>query len=204
MCPRTAAVPESELCQEVIEAAFDRFLKFGYHKTTMAEIADDIGMSAANLYRYFENKQDIAAACCVKSMTERLARLRTVADSAGSFANRLERYAITMIEHTHELAAPDSRVGELVAFITRERTDVIQEKLNIHYELIAGMLERADKNGEIYCPNIDMTAKSIYSAFVVFDVPLFVGIYSIDEYKVRARGIVELITSGLTTRYPAK
>lgn len=197
MCPRTATVPESELCQEVIEAAFGRFLQFGYHKTTMAEIADDIGMSAANLYRYFENKQDIAAACCIKSMTERLARLRGVVDSPGSFAARLERYAMTMIEHTHELSSPDSRIGELVAFITRERIDVVQEKLTIHYELIADMLEKAQCDGEISCSDIEVTAKSIYSAFVVFDVPLFVGIYSIDEYKARARGIVELITKGL-------
>ena len=200
MCPRTATVPESELCEEIIDAALVRFLQFGYHKTTMAEIADDISMSAANLYRYFENKQDIAAACCVKSMTERLERLRAVANSSGTLAKRLEKYAITMIEHTHELASPDSKIGELVAFITRERTDIVHEKLNIHYALIGDMLERAQQNGEIFCADIPRAAKSLYSAFVVFDVPLFVGVYSMEEYKTRARGIVDLVMKGLNKK----
>jgi len=45
----------------ILEAAAQRFTQFGYNKTTMAEVAQDCGMSAANLYRYFENKLDIGA-----------------------------------------------------------------------------------------------------------------------------------------------
>ena len=44
----------------ILDAAEARLLHFGYNKTTMAEIAEDAGMSAANLYRYFKNKQEIA------------------------------------------------------------------------------------------------------------------------------------------------
>ena len=43
----------------ILAAAYARFQRFGFGKTTMAEIAGDCGMSAANLYRYFENKEDI-------------------------------------------------------------------------------------------------------------------------------------------------
>jgi len=197
MAPRTAALSESDLRREIVDAALHRFHRVGYNKTTMAEIADDIGMSAANLYRYFENKQDIAAACAAKSMAERLERLRLVANSPGSFASRLERYALTMIEATHELASPDSKIGELVAFVASERSEVVHEKLNIHYALIAEMLLMAKQNDEIVCDDVIGTAKHIYSAFVLFDVPLFVGIYNQEEYKSRARGLVALLVSGL-------
>lgn len=198
--PRTAALPEPDLCREVIDTALARFLKFGYNKTTMAEIAEDNSMSAANLYRYFKNKQDIAAACCTKSMTERLDRLRLVASRSAPFAEKLQSYALTMIEHTHELAAPDSKIGELVAFITRERSEVVHEKLDIHYALITQMLKQAVENKEISCLEIENTARHIYSAFVVFDVPLFVGFYTMEEYQARAHGIVELILNGLSNR----
>ena len=198
--PRTAALPEPDLCREVVDAALERFLKFGYNKTTMAEIADDNGMSAANLYRYFENKQDIAAACCTKAMNERLDRLRLVANLSAPFDEKLERYALTMIEHTHELAAPDSKIGELVAFITRERSEIVLEKLDIHYALITQMLKQAVQNDEIFCTDFGGAARHIYSAFVVFDVPLFVGFYSMEEYQSRAQGIVGLILNGLRCR----
>ncbi|MGR8949281.1 MAG: TetR/AcrR family transcriptional regulator [Gammaproteobacteria bacterium] len=197
MAPRTASLPEPDLCREIIDAALERFLRFGYNKTTMAEIAEDSGMSAANLYRYFKNKQDIAAACCSKSLNERLERLRIVANSSAPFAEKLRSYALTMIEHTHELSAPDSKIGELVAFVTRERAELVLEKLNVHYTLIAKMLEQAIQDGEIYCASVENTARHIYSAFVIFDAPLFVGIYTIEEYKRRAQGVTELLINGL-------
>lgn len=200
MCPRTAAVPEAQLCEEVINVAFKRFLQFGYTKTTMTEIADEIGMSAANLYRYFDNKQDIATACCLRIMTQRLDRLRAVATGEGSLHHRLKTYAMTLVEHTHELAAPDSRISELIDFVTSERTELVLEKLDVHYELIGGMLQDAQRAGEIECRDFSAAAKYIYSAFVVFDVPLFVGIYSMEEYKTRAMGIVDLIMAGLIAK----
>ena len=52
----------------IIDAAIRRFSEYGYNKTTMAEIAEDAAMSAANLYRYFKNKQDIAAVCSLEKL----------------------------------------------------------------------------------------------------------------------------------------
>ena len=76
--------------ENILDAAQARLLRFGYHKTTMAEIADDTGMSAANLYRYFKNKQDIVAECTARCVDERLHRPRAVArdDSRGAFRER--------------------------------------------------------------------------------------------------------------------
>ena len=199
MAPRTAALPEEELCRDIVNAALNRFLKYGYNKTTMAEIAEDSGMSAANLYRYFDNKQDIASACCTKSMAEGLERLRHVANSQMPFSKRLEKYALTMISTNHDLATADSKIGELVAFITRDRAEIVLEKLEVHYALIAQMLIKALQEGEIRCEDISGTAKYIYSAFAIFDVPLFVGFYSKQEYEKRAKGIVQLLMNGLTS-----
>ena len=45
---------------QIILAAKERFLHYGYPKTTMAEVAADCNMSPGNLYRYFKGKLDIA------------------------------------------------------------------------------------------------------------------------------------------------
>ena len=45
---------------DILDKAFLRFGRFGFGKTTMAEIAKDCDMSAGNLYRYFDNKKEIA------------------------------------------------------------------------------------------------------------------------------------------------
>ena len=48
--------------QQILDAAFQRIMHYGYAKTTMAEIARDCCMSAGNIYRFFASKIDIAEA----------------------------------------------------------------------------------------------------------------------------------------------
>lgn len=46
----------------ILEAARKRFAHFGISKTTMNEIAADIGMSKASLYYYFPDKEKLFVA----------------------------------------------------------------------------------------------------------------------------------------------
>jgi AcrR family transcriptional regulator len=55
----TAEPTAEEIKELILGKAIDRFIQYGFGKTTMVEIAKDCGMSAGNLYRYFESKFDI-------------------------------------------------------------------------------------------------------------------------------------------------
>jgi len=60
----TAAVTDQQDIkrEKILEAAHDRFLHYGYSKTTMNEIAGDISMSKALLYYYFPDKSELYVA----------------------------------------------------------------------------------------------------------------------------------------------
>lgn len=60
--------------QRIIESAFNHFRQDDYTKSTTAEIADDCRMSAANLYRYFRNKQEITVACVDNNIQQKNSR----------------------------------------------------------------------------------------------------------------------------------
>jgi AcrR family transcriptional regulator len=45
--------------EKILEAAYERFLHYGYSKTTMNEIAGDLSMSKALLYYYFPDKSQL-------------------------------------------------------------------------------------------------------------------------------------------------
>ncbi len=185
----------------ILDAALPRLLHFGYHKTTMAEIADDAGMSAANLYRYFENKQEIVAECTSRCMDERLQRLRAIAeDSRRSAARRLRDYALELVDDSHALAGADSRVGELVDMITRERPALVHAKNDVHCALIARIIADGQKQGEFDVNDVDAAARHLHAALTLFEVPLFVGLYERDEFDRRARGVVDLLIKGLRRR----
>ncbi|MFZ4260621.1 TetR/AcrR family transcriptional regulator [Sphingobacterium sp. HJSM2_6] len=45
--------------EQIIEVALKRFAHFGFHKTTMNEIADDLRITKANLYYYYPDKPSL-------------------------------------------------------------------------------------------------------------------------------------------------
>ncbi|MDA0822062.1 MAG: TetR/AcrR family transcriptional regulator [Proteobacteria bacterium] len=201
---QTSKRPATDDVREaILNVAETRLFRFGYHKTTMAEIADDVGMSAANLYRYFENKQDIVAECASRTMDERLERLRAITNGTKyTPAEKLVQYALELVDDSHSLVGSDSMIGELCDTITRERPSLLHAKNEIHYALIGEILSDGVANGDFATSDIEQTARHIHSAFMLFDVPLFVGFYDREEFNQRAIGVANLMINGLR-RQPA-
>jgi AcrR family transcriptional regulator len=72
----TATTDQQDIKKEkILEAAYQRFLHYGYSKTTMNEIAGDLSMSKALLYYYFPDKSELYIAVMRKLSTDYLAIL---------------------------------------------------------------------------------------------------------------------------------
>ena len=74
----TAAVTDQQDIkrEKILDAAHDRFLHYGYSKTTMNEIAGDISMSKALLYYYFPDKSELYVAVMRKLASDYIESLQ--------------------------------------------------------------------------------------------------------------------------------
>ena len=70
--------------EHIVEAAIKRFSHFGIHKTTLAEIADDTGISKPSLFYYFNYKRILLEAVGRKIINEFLQGYEVVLKSAKS------------------------------------------------------------------------------------------------------------------------
>lgn len=52
-------MPTSDKRESIIRAAHAQFRLYGYRKTSMEDIAGELGISRASLYSYFKNKEEI-------------------------------------------------------------------------------------------------------------------------------------------------
>ena len=52
-------VDKEQKAEEIARAALKVFIRKGYHRTTMAEIAEEAGMGKGTLYEYFKNKESL-------------------------------------------------------------------------------------------------------------------------------------------------
>ena len=55
---------------QILAAAERCFARAGFHRTTMNDIAGEAGMSAGNLYRYFDSKDEVVAQLCAKDRAD--------------------------------------------------------------------------------------------------------------------------------------
>lgn len=199
-----AKLPEQESEQIrtlILDAAEQRLRTYGYGKTTMAEIASDAGMSAANLYRYFENKLDIGAALAQRCFSERFSLLQAVVDNKDHSARqKLENFVIATLRYTHAQFSETPKVNELVDIIVAERCDVIQNKIENDLKLICTILQNGAQNGEFAITDLLTSAQAVQHAIVKFSVPLFMTMYPLDEFEQHAKNLVALLVQGLSAK----
>lgn len=187
--------------EQILDVAETRFRHYGYRKTTMVEIAQDVEMSAANLYRYFTNKQDIAAACvnrCFGSM-ETLLR-EVIGNSELSTAQKLEQFILTMLRYTHEQTAQHNRINEIVELIATKRQDLVLRKNEGLRILIAEILREGNQKQEFNIRDTDRTAEVVLTTTVQFMVPIFMNLYPLQEFERMASDVAQLLVHGLASR----
>ena len=177
-----------------------RFEQFGYSKTTMAEIATDCDMSAANIYRYFENKLEIGAQLARRCLSDECAALAEVINTQESASARLQGFLLGNLRFTHQRWLEQPRINELVEAIARDRTDVVQEHLRFKQDLLTKLIVEGNEHGEFSVADPKRTAEAILVATTVFDVPLFMHMHPYDKFESLARNVADLILRGLEAR----
>jgi AcrR family transcriptional regulator len=182
----------------ILQAAVNRFSEYGYNKTTMTEIADDAGMSAANIYRYYKNKEEIAAECAKNWMCERTQVLKSVIrDTNLTAIEKLEKYALTTLQVSQNKANENRKVEEICSEITKNRPDLVHDKIKNEQSLIMEIISFGNQTGEFDVDNVVETAATIHAMLVIFDVPMFMHLYTHEEYKKKANAVIKLLVSGL-------
>jgi len=189
---------QEETRARILEAADSRFRTYGYGKTTMAEIASDADMSAANLYRFFENKLDIGAALAQHCFSERHQILQAVVNTTDiTAAERLQQYVLALLRHTHLQFNAEPKMNELVEIIITQRQDLVQQKMASDQQLMVELLHKGQQSGEFDITDLDSTAAAVRNATVKFCMPLFMCMYPLEEFEQMAKKVVKLLLKGL-------
>ena len=95
-----SSVKDKELIEirrkEIVNAAVDLFVRKGFHRTTIREIAQKFGMSVAPLYEYIRTKEDILILVCdyINSTVRMRVKpsVEITQDSAQSLNNAIDIY----------------------------------------------------------------------------------------------------------------
>ncbi len=136
-------IPETCTRTRIAETAERLFRQLGYQKTTVADIAKELKMSPANVYRFFESKKAINEAVAERLMREVEAAIGRIAASDAPAALRLREIARVMAGMNTALYTGEQRMHEMVEVALSESWHVVKG----HIERKSAVFERVIADG---------------------------------------------------------
>ena len=127
----------------IVETADALFRRLGFAKTAVADIAAELKMSPANVYRFFPSKNAIVEAICQRCLAELDAKAWEVARSRGTAAERIERLFLEILAYHKENLLTDQKVNDIVLVAMEHSWDAILA----HKESIRRVVEKVLREG---------------------------------------------------------
>ena len=136
-----ARLSPDETRLRIMEVAEEHFRRVGYAKTAVADIADALGMSPANVYRFFDSKSAIKDAICYRLLKQEHAMIEEIIASPEPAAVRLERIIVAINTYNRCQFVKEKRLHDMVEVAMAENWEAVQA----HCDKIKGYYADGDR-----------------------------------------------------------
>src|ERR1700758_4153849 len=131
---------EPDTRERILVVAERLFRQIGYQKTTVADIAKELRMSPANVYRFFDSKKAIHEGVARGLMSEVEQAAQAILNRPGPVAPRLRELLTTVNRMNTERYVGDSKLHEMVEIAMEESWEVCLAHIQTVTETIAGVI----------------------------------------------------------------
>jgi AcrR family transcriptional regulator len=201
MNPQVRTKPDDTRAR-IMATAEALFRRLGFAKTTVADIAAELSMSPANVYRFFASKNAIVEAICKQCLSEVEENAWTVARSKASAAERMERLILEILAYHKENFITEQRVNELVVAAIESSWDAIRAHKQVMQNVAEVILRDGIAAGEFEPVDPRETAELIMRSVLAFTHPLLVGqcLEEGQDLESAARASVRFLLRAITPR----
>jgi AcrR family transcriptional regulator len=201
MNPQVRTKPD-ETRARIIATAEALFRRLGFAKTTVADIAAELDMSPANVYRFFASKNAIVEAICKRCLSEVEEKAWTVARSKAPAATRMERLILEILAYHKENFVTEQRVNELVVAAVEQSWDAIRAHKDVMRNVVELILRDGIEAGDFEPVEPRETAELIMRSVLAFTHPLLVGqcVEEGEDVEAQARSSVRFLLRAITPR----
>lgn len=169
----------------ILQAAQQRLGQYGVRKTTMKEIAGDVGIAVGTLYLYFKNKNEIIVAVAESYSCQHIERTEQILSSAQPVPDKLRDYLCDRFRAVKESRQRGSHAAELARAVLKlnpelQATQNMAVKNNVFVLLQAGIQQQI-----FSIQNLERTLEVfLYSIGYFYPIPTTEQYYEPEEEKL--------------------
>ena len=164
-----------EIRTKILNAAQAVFTRFGYGKTTMDDIAREMGKGKSSIYYYFTSKEDIFRAVIEKEL---LCMKNRIADEISGKTDSREKLKTYVVERMNGLKNLKNLYHIIQTefqgqrdFVNQTRQITDQEEIKI----VTAILDQGVQEGTFHLEDTFLTAIAIVTALKGMEIPLLIS-----------------------------
>lgn len=157
--------------QRILDAALGLFRTMGYQKTAVADIARELGMSPANVYRFFASKSAINEAIAARMLSQFEDGAWAIARGEGSAAERLAHLLRYLHSQHMAMFFQEKRLHDMVTAAMAEHWGVVQRFVRAITDAIRHVLMDGMASGEFGRLDPERTALTVKRALMIWNHP---------------------------------
>ena len=162
---------ETDTRERILVVAERLFRQLGYQKTTVADIAKELRMSPANVYRFFDSKKSIHESVARGLMEEVEAEARRIVAQPGPAKPRLRELLKTVNRMNTERYVGDNKLHEMVRIAMEEDWQVCVAHIECITGIIGEVIAQGVATGEFEAPDLPLTALCTCTGMIRFFHP---------------------------------
>lgn len=172
--PQRVRTDPDEMRARILEVAEEYFRRVGYQKTSVADIAAELGMSPANIYRFFPSKSAINESICGRVTREIVDLAFSVARTRAPASEKLDRLLMAVHRHNKATLIKEKRTHDMVVAAMEENWPVIKAHVEQLVTIIEGVIREGVEAGEFSVDDPAETARAVKLSFLPFFHPLLI------------------------------
>ena len=162
---------EGDTRDRILEVAERLFRVIGYQKTTVGDIAKELRMSPANVYRFFESKKAIHQSVARGLMGEVELEAQRIVARPGPVLERFRELLTTIHRMNTERYVGDNKLHEMVAIAMEEDWEVCAAHMELITTAIGQMIAQGVASGEFEAPDLQLASLCACTAMMRFFHP---------------------------------
>jgi AcrR family transcriptional regulator len=180
----------------ILEAAKACLRRHGSHKLTVTDVARSLGMSHANVYRFFKSKSDILDAIIDEWLTLLETFIEEIAARPLPAAKRIELVVVDLHRKRKQKLLEDAEVFETFKRVVELRPELMAQRRARITAMFRRLLEEGMETGEFRKLDAEAVAVALKDATALFLHPFLIPTTLAQNTEGRAQKVVQYILAG--------
>ena len=147
--------------EKIGQVAMKCFAKYGLDKTTLDDIAREVGLNKASLYYYYKNKEDIFLEVAIREGTHFLNTLQENVRAKKGTEARVTFYLLERVNYYKNVLNMNRVSAETVGKMLPRFFELFDAVIQQEVKFLAGIIREGVKQGEIRKVNPDRLAAAL-------------------------------------------